>query len=371
MKYILQIFAGTWHAAHDKPEEMIRKIEDVSSRIPVEKVIIGWNTDPDAYRKLGTSLHEKGIQMVLWLPVFTEIGDVAETDPAVDLFGKPIVTPAEQEGRAFVFSCPSSPRNIQAVKDVYERYFAECGFDGVFLDRVRSQSFVTGVSGVLSCGCGKCRQVFRQKGVDIDAVREQYELKKDSFFDMADYPMNGQFILKNPLARRFFEAKEEIIAEAVWDLCRFFRDKGMITGLDLFAPVVSRFVGQNYEMITRYADFIKPMLYRRTDAPAGIGYEYALFEQHAPAARGRACLPDDITLLETQLDAVGKVSCGKYPGIEICYDKDLVKTDPDYITESLTAVRRHGFEGAALCWNIMEAPEAHIEAAAGLENEQR
>lgn len=371
MKYILQIFAGTWHAAHDKPEDMIRKIEDVSSRIPVEKVIIGWNTDPSVYRKLGTYLHEKGIQMVLWLPVFTEISDVAETEPAVDLFGKPIVTPAEQEGKAFVFSCPSSQGNIQAVKDVYERYFAECGFDGVFLDRVRSQSFVTGVSGVLSCGCAECRQAFRQKGVDTDAVRERYELKKDAFFDMAACPADGQFVLEDPLAQRFFEAKEEIIAESVWDLSRFFKEKGLIVGLDLFAPVVSRFVGQNYGMITKYADFIKPMLYRRTDAPAGIGYEYALFEQHAPKARGRVSLPEGITLLETQLDAVGKVACGKYPGIEICYNAELVRTDPDYIAESLAAVRRHGFEGAALCWNIMEAPEAHIEAAARQKNEQR
>ena len=371
MKYILQIFAGTWHAAHDKPEDMIQKIEESSARIPVEKVIIGWNTDASVYRKLSAYLHEKNIQMVLWLPVFTEISDVAETDPAADLFGRPIVTPAEQEGKAFVFSCPSSRRNIQAVKDVYARYFAACGFDGVFLDRVRSQSFATDVSGVLSCGCENCRQAFRQKSVDIDAVREQYELKKDSFFDMAEYPMNGRFELKDSLAQSFFEAKEEIVAEAVWDLCLFFRGKGMIVGLDLFAPVVSRFVGQDYPMITRYADFIKPMLYRRTDAPAGIRYEYALFVQYAPAARGRARLPADITLLETQLDAVGKVSCGKYPGIEICYDKNLVRTDPDYITESLAAVRQHGFEGAALCWNIMEAPEAHIEAAARLEKEQR
>lgn len=369
MKYILQFFTGSWQGTHDNPEDMIRKIEDVSSRLPVDKVIIGWNTDPDVYRQLGEYLHEKGIRMVLWLPVFTEIGDVAETDKALDLFGNPIVTPAEEEGKAFVFACPSSRRNIQAVKDVYERYFAGCGFDGVFLDRVRSQSFVTGVSGVLSCGCAACRQAFLKRGVDTDAVRERYEQKKDSFFDMAAYPMNGQFELEDPLAQAFFEAKEEIITEAVTRLCRFFKEKGMIVGLDLFAPVVSRFVGQNYTQITKYADFIKPMLYRRTEAPAGIGYEYALFEKHAPGARGHIRLPGDKALLETQLDAIGCVSCEKYPGVEINYSEDVVRTDADYITESLTAIREHGFEGAALCWNIMQAPEAHIEAAVKMEKD--
>ena len=29
-------------------------------------------------------------------------------------------------------------------------------------------------------------------------------------------------------------------------------------------------------------------------------------------------------------------------------------------TESLEAVLRHGFDGAVLSWNIMEAPDSHI-----------
>ena len=46
------------------------------------------------------------------------------------------------------------------VRDIYERYFSACGFDGVFLDKIRGQSFVSGVSGVLSCGCGRCGKAF-------------------------------------------------------------------------------------------------------------------------------------------------------------------------------------------------------------------
>jgi hypothetical protein len=56
-----------------------------------------------------------------------------------------------------------------------------------------------------------------------------------------------------------------------------------------------------------------------------------------------------------------------YPGIELNYHKNLVRTDTDYVTDSLKAIREHGFAGAALCWNIMEVPDAHIDAAAALE----
>ena len=364
MKFIVQIYTGSWYAPHDRAEDIVRRLRGIASLLPVDKVIIGWNTDPSVYREVGAFLHKAGIRMLLWLPVFAETGNAAETDKALDLYGNPVATPDGQAGETFVFDCPSSHRNIRAAEDLYERFFSGCGFDGVFLDRIRSQSFVSGVPGVLSCGCGRCRKAFMEKGADPDAVRKRYEQKKDAFFDMASYPANGQFILKDPVAQRFFEAKEAIIAEAAAKICRFFKEKDMIVGLDLFAPVISRFVGQNYALLTQYADFIKPMLYRRTEAPAGIGYEYALFEKYAPGAQGRIRLSPDRAFLDTQLEAIGSVPCEKYPGIEINYDEALVRTDAAYVAESIAAVRTHGFEGAALCWNVIQAPDAHIEAAA-------
>ena len=369
MKYILQIHTGSWHAAHAGTEDIIRRIGEISSWIPVGKVIIGWNTDPSVYKEAGAFLRGKGIQMLLWLPVFSEVNKEAETDGTLDIFGNKILPPATAEEEGFVFGCPSSGRNLRAVKEIYEKYFSGCGFDGVFLDRIRSQSFFAGVSGVLSCGCGKCRKAFLERGVDIDEVGRLYALKKDSFFDMDSFPPDGEFRLKDAAAQCFFEAKEEIIADAVTEICRYFKEKGLTVGLDLFAPVVSRFVGQNYPLITKDADFIKPMLYRRTEAPAGIGYEYALFEKCAPGAQGRGKLSMDQAFLETQLEAVGRVACEKYPGIEINYDKELVRTDAGYIRESLAAIRDRGFEGAALCWNAMQAPDAHVEAAAELQDE--
>ena len=56
-------------------------------------------------------------------------------------------------------------------------------------------------------------------------------------------------------------------------------------------------------------------------------------------------------------------SCGKYPGIEINYREGIAPTSPEYVRESLEAVMRHGFDGAVLSWNIMEAPDAHITSA--------
>lgn len=366
MGYILQICTGAWSASNYATEDIIQRIGTISSRIPVDRVIIGWSTDASLYREVGSFLHGKGIQMILWLPCFSEISGIAQPDETLDVFGNKIVVPLAQPGEDFVFCCPSSAHNIQIVESLYEDYFSGCGFDGVFLDKIRGQSFVAGVPGVLSCGCERCQKAFLARGVDLRDVRSLYEQKGDAFFDMRSYPMSGTFALEEPVAQRFFEAKEEIIASAVTELCSHFRDKGLIVGLDLFAPLVSRFVGQGYTLITKGADFIKPMLYRKTEAPAGIGYEYALFEKHAPAAKKMAAPAMDEAFLDTQLEAIGQVSCERYPGIEINYLEDIARTDPDYIRESLAAVKEFGFEGVALCWNVMEAPVEHIETVAEL-----
>ena len=362
MKYILQVFTGSWHEPAAGPEKIIRKIGEITSRIPADRVIIGWNTDPSVYREVGAFLHRAGMRMLLWLPVFSETDSIADPDRALDIFGKPVPAPEGQEGEGFVFHCPSSRRNTGIVKDLYETHFADCGFDGVFLDRIRSQSFLGGVSGVLSCGCERCRQAFLRKGVDLDAAAKRYEQEKDAFFNMAAYPANGRFIQEDRTAQRFFDAKEAIIAEAAAELAGYFKDRRLTVGLDLFAPVISRFTGQNYALLAKCVDFIKPMLYRRTEAPAGIGYEYALFEKHAPGARGRIRLTQDRAFLDTQLAALRGLPCEICPGIEINYDRELVRTDAGYIRESLEAVMEQGFESAALCWNMMQAPEEHLAA---------
>ena len=144
-------------------------------------------------------------------------------------------------------------------------------------------------------------------------------------------------------------------------ICDHFRERGLEVGLDLYAPFMAPFVGQDYEILTSHADFIKPMLYRQTFAPAGMGFEYDLLKKAAPDAEGYPEFDMDLDFLHSQLEAMEQYSCAKYPGIEINYRAVVVPTSPEYVTESLDAVTSHGFEGAVLSWNIMEAPLANLD----------
>lgn len=256
---------------------------------------------------------------------------------------------ALQEGENFTFFCPSSEKNIASFISIYETWFADCGFDGVFIDKIRSQSFLAGTSGILSCGCDRCKTLYAEKGVDIDGIKHAYEMQGDAFFTKG-----------NPQIDSFLRAKAEIISESVGKICDWFHNKGMIVGMDLYAPLMAGFVGQDYEVLSQKADFIKPMLYRKTEAPAGIGFEYRLMKESIPGAEGYPEITTDLEFLKGQLECISQASCDKYPGIEVNYREEFARTDPDYIKESIQAVKDAGFSGAVLSWDIMLAPDSHI-----------
>ena len=162
------------------------------------------------------------------------------------------------------------------------------------------------------------------------------------------------------MAAAYFKAKGHVVSHAVAAVADRFRERGLEVGMDLYAPFMAPFVGQDYAILAQHADFIKPMLYRQTFAPAGMGFEYDLLRKAVPGAEGYPELAMDVEFLDSQLKAMEPYACGKYPGIEINYRKGVVPTSPEYVTESLDAVMAHKFNGAVLSWNVMEAPDSHI-----------
>ena len=358
-EYIVQVSLGGWHSPDYTAEQIIGRIDTVSSMIPVTKVIIGWSLDKDIYKEVGTYLHSKNIKMLLWLPVFAETEEMCENSAATDLWGKIPSNYDLAAGEGFRFNCPSDPQNIANVVAIYDENFSDCGFDGVFIDRIRTQSFVSGIHGVLNCGCPLCAAKFKEEGVDLETVKAEWETEGDNFLSVNGYTAAEGFIFVNPVAEAFFKAKGHIVSNAVAEVADALRSRGLEIGMDLYAPFMAPFVGQDYEILAAHADFIKPMLYRETFAPAGMGFEYDMLKAAAPGAKGYPEFEMDLDFLNLQLEAMEPYDCGKFPGIEINYREEIVPTSPEYVTESLEAVKSHGFDGTVLSWNIMEAPLAH------------
>lgn len=356
-KYIVQVSFGSFSDQYYRTEDVIARLEEVSEKIPLEKVLIGWSLDAEPYKQIGEFLHSKGIEMILYLPLFSEMEAISAGPEAVDLWGK---EPPLYGRGGFRFKCPTNHQIPEDLISTYEKYLADVPFDGVFLDRIRTQSFVGGVSGVLNCGCELCAARYAEKGVDLELVKAEYEAKGDEFFNVSGYEPKSGFSFTDSIASAFFKAKGEIVSESVSRVADYFHSKGMIVGLDLYAPLMSQFVGQDYAYLAEHCDFIKPMLYRCTYAPAGISYEYDLLRQSIPQAKGYPDFNWDADFLRGQLDAIADLPCAKYPGIEIVYNEKIAPTDKEYIEESLRIVFEYGYEGAVVSWDIMVVPDDHI-----------
>lgn len=360
-QYIVQVSLGGWHNPAYTAEQIIGRLDTVSNIIPVEKVIIGWSLDEDIYKKVGEFLHSKDIKMLFWLPVFAETEEMCENSLAVDLWGKVPSNYDLTAGEGFSFNCPSDPHNAANIVKLFDEKFGDCGFDGVFMDRIRTQSFVSGVSGVLNCGCELCKSKYKAEGIDLEMVKAEWEINGDKFLSVSGYTPATGFTFVNPVAEAFFKAKGHVVSSGVAAVADSLRARGLEIGMDLYAPFMAPFVGQDYEILSAHADFIKPMLYRQTFAPAGMGFEYNLLKNAAPQAEGYPEFEMSLDFLHSQLEAMEPYDCGKFPGIEINYRKDIAPTSPEYVTESLKAVQEHGFDGTVLSWNIMEAPLAHLD----------
>ena len=198
------------------------------------------------------------------------------------------------------------------------------------------------------------------RALELSGVQAVWTEKGDAFFSVTAYDQLTGFTFADPVAAAYFEAKGHIVSNAVAAIADSFRGRGLEVGMDLYAPFMAQFVGQDYRILSQHADFIKPMLYRQTFAPAGMGFEYDLLRKAVPGAEGYPEFTMDVDFLDSQLNAMEPYACGKYPGIEINYREKVAPTSPEYVTESLDAVMRHGFDGAVLSWNVMEAPDSHI-----------
>ena len=358
--FIVQISLGDWHSPDYTAEQIINRLDTVSKLIPIEKVIIGWSDSKDIYHQVGEYLHSRNIRMLLWLPVFAETEGVCDNKPAVDLWGKLPENYEKAAGNGFRFTCPSDPQNIANVVALYDRMFSDCGFDGVFLDRIRTQSFVTGVSGVLGCGCPICVERFAAEGVDIQIVKAEYESKGDAFFSVKGYSIADGFVFENPVAESFFKAKCNVVSNSVAAVADSLHNRGLEVGMDLFAPFLAPFVGQDYAILASHADFMKPMFYRACKAPAGMGYEYDQLLKSLPTAKGYPHFQFDTDFLKSQLRIMQSYSCGKYPGIENNYDEEILPITDHYVRESLETVQECEYDGVVYAWNIMEAPLSHF-----------
>jgi hypothetical protein len=386
LEVTIQIFSGSFleeavSAETFSYEELERKLVSVLARLPVRKVIMGWSVDRKIYEKTAAFLAKRNIDFYLWFPVFSETGGIKNLSLLLDFRGQKIEGRGNHEEEDFAFCCPNDPRNITEILDIFEQNFASIPFKGVFLDRIRYPSFANigfglGLKSVFSCFCPNCIEFYKNEGLDIEDVKEALSRPVSVPLGITAY-RGGEYQFEDPILHRFFDLKANIILKSLKQICRYFREKGLGIGFDVFAPFLSPFVGQNLKELSGLCDFMKPMMYCATQAPAGLPFETeALLRETGADTPARQCFyerlgldpekkPFDLDFAVKELqNLVARSACPVYAGVEINRIENKADVDPAYIEETIKAYASTGIKGIALSWNILNAPEENIAKAA-------
>ena len=370
MQYILQIFTGTYFApaANATAEHICRKLEETLPLLDVSDVFIGWNTDAALHAEVLDCVHRHGKKAWLWLPVFSELPCTEAPDPQIGFSGAPDIRTGSAHEEDFTFVCPTSPHNRGIALGIYDRFFAQLPYDGVFLDKIRQSSYAGGLERGIGCLCPRCRDGYARAGVDMDALLKRVTDTPALLLPTAR--QGTQYRFADPGVDRYHVAKAACITEAVTGLAAAFRRRGLPVGLDVFAPLVAWYVGQDIPALAKIADFTKPMFYLRTHAPAGVPFELASIRdatgveaQPALHALWGAAAEDAPGCTMAQVAALS-AQCPTYPGLEINRVPGICDSDPGYVCDMAQRYADAGASRLVLSWNLLQDTGESLAALA-------
>ena len=365
----IQLFSGGF-LGNSIPYEIVeQKLIFILSKLPVDKVIMGWSGDKFLYEKTAKFLEKRNIEFYLWFPVFSETGALKNLNPLLDYQGRKLVSEKVHGEENFAFCCPTDTQNIEMILKIFEQEFASIPFTGVFLDKIRYPSFAQSRRGVFSCFCPKCLEKFNKNNFDFDGFKASYSNQNHIPLNIRGYHGNGNYEFEDPNISQFFSLKGKFIYQSIKSICGYFKEKNYKIGLDVFAPFLSTFVGQDLVSLSRLCDFLKPMMYRITHAPAGMPFELNALLQEKSERQGfckilgigaeNGIFNLDFTIKE--LSNLKQISqCSISAGIEINRKKNIAEVYPEYIEETMEAYVRTGIQGLILSWDLLDAPPENI-----------
>jgi len=362
----VQIYAGGYKGEAVSYNLIEQKLLYAADTLPVKKVLMGWPLDKTLYEKTADLLYKKNIEFYLWFSVFSETAAVKDLKKLIDFTGRVLERDNENKKEDFFFCCPKSDRNIEKILDIFSENFysiSKC-FNGVFLDKIRYPSFANSRAGrgVFSCFCPECLEFYKDKNINIDELKQK--LLNEQKIDIIEYYGNGKYLFKDKLMQQFFIFKSEIIYESLKKICVFFRNQNLSIGFDVFAPFLTPFTGQDVVRLSSLCDFIKPMMYRVTNAPAGLPFETKALRQYT----GSKIINEGFLSLDSCVEEIKNLndvsSCPVYAGIEINKVDDIAHVDSFYIEETIRAYLNKDIHRFALSWNLLDMPDDNIKKAA-------
>lgn len=407
-----QKWIGTQIVLNNIPNNYLHKNDNLKKKLAIAKEALNldalmiWSDinkkDLDLVRRI---CRDFKIKTYLWYPILADIPDFKiEQEQSVETFGglrgygKNGCWDKLGEGEEdFLFLCSSDEEHIRRIFDQYQNKIKENGFDGVFLDRIRFPSPSNGFELLFSCFCKSClNKFYNNYGEDLKGYRNQAKTVFKNFKTIdVNYLQTCQslsdVIIRDSL-KKFYDFRKQNI----YQVLKMFADKakqmGKLVGVDLFAPSLAPLVSQDYQLLAKTCDWIKPMIYCHTSSPAGLPLELycfirAILDINPALDEGQLIREISRIIgvdLPTQINELLKIGISEhiicsemqkikefnlpeeidiYIGIEAVQIPEVCNIDRSILKKYLKSVIKADSKGIILSWNLLKIPDENLKLA--------
>jgi len=383
--------------------DLKKKLKKTKEILDLDALIVWSDVDKKYFDLVKDICAEFEIKTYLWYPVLSDTpGIKIEQEQAVKTFnglrGHGKLGCWEKMGKGkedFLFLCPNDEENINKIFHRYEIKIKECGFDGIFLDRIRFPSPSNGLEALFSCFCTSCKDKFYHDfGEDLEDYRNRIKslFKKLKTMDsnyLESCNSFSEIILQEDL-KKFYDFRKQ----SVYRMVKMFADKAKqmnkLVGIDLFAPSFSPLVSQDYKLLAKTCDWIKPMIYCHTSSPAGLPLELYSFLRAIleinPALNENelmckaspltgVALPENLDkllingiseyMICSEIERIKELdlpeSVNIYVGLEAVQIPGLCNITEKILKKYLKSVIEADIKGIILSWDLLKIPEENLK----------
>ena len=360
------------------------KLKTALTILPISILIIGWDIPMNFVDICREETTKRGIKLYRWQPLLTSDGEtpVREAYRVIGLNGNPI--PGFNNMPSFTFMCPNHRQYREQLLAHIADILRPGIFDGIFFDRMRFPALTQDLNASLSCFCPSCNTAAEKVCLDLKKVKFEINhlisttkgrreflrtiLVPDSPFHPSD--------ITNHL-RQYFNFRTKCITGIVKEATQLARSFGVDVGLDCFSPTVSWSVGQDMHALDNIGDWIKPMIYIHTFAPAGLPFELNEMSTFLGKTShnedwenlnflshtiGFPLPEDQKVLMEKGLDSIvfkreiakAKLSTSKpiLEGIELVEIPGITWIDQDQLQKDMKVIMESKADGIVISWDL-------------------
>lgn len=402
----LQLYAGAKELVSFSKVEIENRIRRARDITGFDRLMIWTDYDLRLYEQLIATCRTCGVDPYLWFPVLADVQGtvIARHDLMVNYdgsrgYGRTGAWKSLGSGtESFLFYCPNREGAVDSVFRAYTEMLDRLDFAGVLLDRIRFPSVVNGFETLFGCFCDACGREFRRRyEAPLDSQAQAIASFLSLLGSVSAREVHGwrtfDALWEAADLEKLFDFKRQSIARVVTRFSGEARDRGLQVGLDLYSYSVAPLVGQDYELLARAAEWIKPMIYCRAVGPAGLPLELACLQEALQAFCPRlgqdgvrqllsgllgwqwpdgaeellkAGLAEQTITQELQKLAASKLAGGTQvlTGIEAVRNPDFHINITEQVLERYLARALRGTEGVIASWNLLYIPDENLKAIA-------